>query len=59
LTENDTVLFEAASVERGPQPRALFEIPETYRIVDEAELAQVEDEAIEAIAAAPRTRTPR
>jgi hypothetical protein len=44
LTENDAVLFEATSVERGPQARGLFEIPETYRIVDDAELAEAEDE---------------
>lgn len=44
LTENDTVLFEATKVERGPQPRSLFVIPETYRIVRDAELARTEAE---------------
>lgn len=44
LIENDAVLFEATSLERGPQARSLFEIPETYRIVDDAELAEAEDE---------------
>jgi len=44
LMENDTVLFEATAVGRGPQPRALFEIPETYRIMDDAELALAEEE---------------
>lgn len=39
LTENDTVLFEARSVTRGPPASSLFEIPETYRIIDDAELA--------------------
>lgn len=42
LTENDVVLFEAVSVERGPQPLALFEIPETYQLIDDAELARAE-----------------
>jgi hypothetical protein len=62
LTENDTVLFEATSVERGPQPASLFVIPESYRILGNAELAQLEDEAIESRAAnagTPQTRTPR
>jgi hypothetical protein len=62
LTENDTVLFEATSVERGPQAASLFEIPETYRIMNNAELAQLEDEAIESRAdgaVAQQTRTPR
>lgn len=45
LTENDTVLFEATSVERGPQPTSLFVIPETYRIIDNAELARTEEDA--------------
>lgn len=62
LTENDTVLFEARSVERGPQDAALFEIPETYRILGNAELAQLQEEGIEAgvpDAVTPQTRTPR
>ncbi|HET9232108.1 MAG TPA: hypothetical protein VFO00_12525 [Vitreimonas sp.] len=62
LTENDTVLFEATSVERGPQAISLFEIPEAYRIISNAELAQLDEEAIETRAAAagtPQTRTPR
>ena len=62
LTENDTVLFEATSVERGPQATSLFQIPESYRILGNAELAQLENEAIESRAAdagAPRTQTPR
>lgn len=62
LTENDSVLFEATAVERGPQPSSLFEIPETYRILGDAELAQLEDEAIDASGegpATPPTRTPR
>jgi hypothetical protein len=62
LTENDTVLFEAMSLERGPQAASLFVIPETYRIIGEAELAQAENEAIETSAAGagtPQTRTPR
>jgi hypothetical protein len=62
LTENDRVLFEATSLERGPQPASLFEIPETYRIISNAELAQLDDDAVEASAAragTPRTRTPR
>jgi hypothetical protein len=61
LTENDAVLFEATSIDRGAQAASLFEIPETYRILDNAELAQLEDEAIEASAeaATPPTRTPR
>lgn len=33
LTENDTVLFEATSLTRGPQRRSLFAIPESYRII--------------------------
>lgn len=40
LTENDVVLFRATSVRRGAQRNALFEIPETYQIIDNAELAQ-------------------
>jgi hypothetical protein len=44
LTENDVLLFEATSVARGPQAASLFEIPETYRIVDDAELADATDE---------------
>jgi hypothetical protein len=44
LTENDEVLFEARAVERGPQPRSLFVIPESYRIIDDAELARADDE---------------
>ena len=62
LTENDAVLFEATSVERGPQAASLFEIPEAYRIISNAELAQLEDEAVganAASAATPQTRTPR
>ena len=62
LTENDVVLFEATSVERGAQAASLFEIPETYRILGDAELAELEDEAIEARAedaGTPRIRTPR
>ncbi len=45
LTENDTVLFEATSVTRGPQPASLFEIPETHQIVDDAELARADAES--------------
>jgi hypothetical protein len=45
LTENDVVLFEATSLTRGAQAASLFEIPETYRIIDDAELAEAEDEA--------------
>lgn len=44
LTENDTLLFEASSVTRGPQASSLFVIPETYQIVDDAELADATDE---------------
>jgi hypothetical protein len=44
LMENDTILFEATSLTRGPQPTALFQIPETYQIVDDAELARIVDE---------------
>ncbi len=59
LMENDTVLFEATSVTRGPQQPSLFVIPETYQIMNNAELAQVEDETIETSAAgAPQTETP-
>ena len=39
LTENDTVLFEATSLTRGPQQPSLFEIPETYLIIQNRELA--------------------
>jgi hypothetical protein len=42
LIENDVVLFEAVSVQRGPQPVSLFEIPETYQIIDDAELARAD-----------------
>jgi hypothetical protein len=42
LTENDTVLFRATSLQRGPQTAALFEIPETYQIIDSAELARTD-----------------
>ena len=61
LTENDAVLFEATSVERGAQAASLFEIPETYRILGNAELAQLEEEAVEANAddATLRRRAPR
>ena len=61
LKENDAVLFEATSLERGPQAASLFEIPETHRIVGNAELAELEDEAIETRAAAGtrQTQTPR
>lgn len=41
LTENDTVLFQATAVARGPQPNALFEVPESYRIINNNELAAV------------------
>ena len=62
LTENNVVLFEATSVERGAQAASLFVIPETHRIVGNAELAELEDEAIESSignARTPRTRPPR
>ncbi len=42
LTENNVTLFEATSLERGAQPLSLFEIPEAYRIVDDAELARTD-----------------
>jgi len=44
LMENETTLFEAISLSRGSQPAHLFVIPETYRIVDDAELARAEEE---------------
>jgi len=60
LTENDVVLFEATSVRRGPQPASLFVIPETYRIISNAELAEVDDDALSvARAGTARAQTPR
>lgn len=42
LTENETTLFEATAVERGPQRRSLFTIPDTYRVSEDAEFARLE-----------------
>jgi hypothetical protein len=48
LIENETVLFEATSLTRGRQAASLFQIPETYRVIDNAELAHSEDEPVDA-----------
>jgi hypothetical protein len=56
LIENEVVLFEATSVSRGPQSSQLFEIPETYQILDNAELARANDDAAEDVAVSTTTR---
>jgi hypothetical protein len=54
VVENDLVLWEATSLQRGPQDASLFGIPAGYRMVDPQTIASAED-TIDAPAAREQT----
>lgn len=43
LTENDHVLWEATSLQRGPQDASLFGVPAGYRMIDRPSAISAED----------------
>ncbi|HYD88691.1 MAG TPA: hypothetical protein VEA80_14550 [Vitreimonas sp.] len=46
VTENDLVLWEATSLQRGPQDPSLFGVPAGYRMVDPQTIASAEERRV-------------
>ena len=62
VRENDRVLWEATSLQRGPQDAALFGVPPGYQLIDPHAVAEQIGENMEQLdsvtGAAPATQTP-